>query len=109
MNIGHGQGVAYDSRQRGNIGHLLQRLLLGNLAQHAFVGEDKPWHAHAGLVGRRNLPTIVVDFFQDVSPGSSHGPYGIRDWGLGIGYAPSLINCNADDKTKEASQNLRGL
>ena len=77
MNIRHGKRIANNSRQRGNVGHLLQRLLLGNLAQHAFVGEDEPGHAHAGLVGRRNLPTIVVDLFQNVSPGNAHGLPGL--------------------------------
>src|SRR2546422_4518034 len=77
VNIRHGKRIFDDARQRGNVGHLLQRLLLGNLAQHSFVGEDEPGHAHAGLVGRWNLPTIVVDLFQDVSPGSTHSPPGL--------------------------------
>ncbi len=42
---------------------------LGDLAQHALVGVDAAGHAHARLVGRGNLPAIVVDLAQDARPG----------------------------------------
>ena len=64
MDIGHGEAGHLDARQRGHVGHLLGRLVVANLLDQPFVGEDAPLDPHPDLVAFGNPPEAGVDLFQ---------------------------------------------
>ena len=62
MDVGHGHGGPHDSRQGGDVGHLLEALILLDGGQHLPGTEDQPPGAHFAFPG--NLPAIVVELLE---------------------------------------------
>ncbi len=72
VDVGHRQRVADDPRQEGDVGDLLDSLVLRHRPQHALIGEDEAGDAHAALVAHRQPPAVLVDLLQHVEPALAH-------------------------------------
>ena len=74
VDIGHGQAGHLDARQEGDVGHLLRGLVVADLLDELFIGEDAAFGAHADLVRLRDPPDAFGDLFQRaVIAGFGHG------------------------------------
>jgi hypothetical protein len=63
MDVGHGDGVAGDTRQRGGVDQLFYAAVGQRLFDQGTAGIDARGHAHVTPERLRDLPDIIVDLF----------------------------------------------
>ena len=73
MGVRHGQGVADDARQGGDVHHLLGHPLRFDLGDERLGGEDPPGDAHGAL--SRDLEAEIVDLLDHARPRQGPVPY----------------------------------
>src|SRR5262245_6166320 len=64
VNVRHGQTRFLNTRQRGDVGNLLWRLVAANLIDQVFVRVDQAVDAHSRFVRLRNAPLARPDLLQ---------------------------------------------
>jgi len=61
MDVGHRKTGDLNSRQKGNVGNLLGRLIAADMFHQFIAGVNQPIDAHTGFVTAGNPPAAVTD------------------------------------------------